>query len=148
MIILYILLVLVAVILARTLMFTPKAQEQTEFEDITPDSERAVRNLAALVRCKTVSSYDPAGEDDAEIEKLEVERMNDAEKNFDALKQEIDLWAKVVESAPVLKYDSSSDIAAQIANTVQEYQTELQKRSENIPDDFPLKAFLARPDGT
>ena len=70
MIILYILLVLVAVILARTLMFTPKAQEKTEFEDITPDSERAVRNLAALVRCKTVSSYDPAREDDAEFEKL------------------------------------------------------------------------------
>ena len=70
MVILYILLVLVAVILARTLMFTPKAQEQTEFEDITPDSERAVQNLAALVRCKTVSSYDPAREDDAEFEKL------------------------------------------------------------------------------
>ena len=70
MVILYILLVLTAVILARTFMFTPKAQEQTEFEDITPDSERAVRNLAALVRCKTVSSYDPAMEDDAEFEKL------------------------------------------------------------------------------
>ena len=84
----------------------------------------------------------------AEIEKLEVARMNDAEKNFDSLKQEIDLWAKVVESAPVLKYDSSSDISAQIANTVQEYQTELQKRSESLPDDFPLKAFVARPDGT
>ena len=76
------------------------------------------------------------------------DEMNDAEKNFDSLKQEIDLWAKVVESAPVLKYDSSSDISAQIANTVQEYQTELQKRNENLPDDFPLKAFVARPDGT
>jgi len=70
MVILYILLVLVAVILARTLMFTPKAQEQIEFEDITPDGERAVQNLAALVRCKTVSSADPALEDDAEFEKL------------------------------------------------------------------------------
>ena len=70
MVILYILLVLVAVILARTLMFTPKAQEQIEFEDITPDGERAVQNLAALIRCKTVSSADPALEDDAEFEKL------------------------------------------------------------------------------
>ena len=70
MVVLYILLVLAAVILARTFMFTPRAQEQTEFEDITPDSERAVRNLAALVRCRTVSSYDPAMEDDAEFEKL------------------------------------------------------------------------------
>ena len=70
MVILYILLVLIAVILARTLMFTPKAQEQTAFEDITPDGDRAVQNLAALVRCKTVSSDDPAKEDDAEFEKL------------------------------------------------------------------------------
>ena len=70
MVILYILLVLFAVILARALMFTPKAQEQIEFEDITPDSERAVRNLAALVRCKTVSNADPTLEDDAEFEKL------------------------------------------------------------------------------
>ena len=70
MVILYILLVLVAVILARTFMFTPKAQEQVEFEDITPDSDKAVQNLAALIRCKTVSNADPALEDDAEFEKL------------------------------------------------------------------------------
>ena len=70
MVILYILLVFLAVILARTLMFTPKAQDQIEFEDITPDSDRAVQNLAALIRCKTVSNADPAFEDDAEFEKL------------------------------------------------------------------------------
>ncbi len=84
----------------------------------------------------------------AEIEKLEISRMNDAENNFDSLKKEIELWAKVVEKAPVLKYDSSSEIALQIANTVQEYQTELQKKSESLPDDFPLKAFVTRSDGT
>ena len=70
MVILYILLVFIAVILARTLMFTPKAQEQTEFADVTPDNDRAAKNLAALVRCRTVSNEDPSLEDDAEFEKL------------------------------------------------------------------------------
>ena len=70
MIILYILLVFAAVILARTLMFTPKAQERTEFEDVAPSSDRAVQNLAALIRCRTVSNEDSALEDDAEFEKL------------------------------------------------------------------------------
>ena len=70
MVILYILLVFAAVILARTLMFTPKAQEQVEFEDVTLDNDRAVKNLAALICCRTVSNDDPALEDDAEFEKL------------------------------------------------------------------------------
>ena len=70
MVILYILLVLVAVILARTFMFTPKAAPTREFEEIEQDREASIRNLAALIRCKTVSYDDPALEDDAEFEKL------------------------------------------------------------------------------
>ena len=70
MVILYILLVLVAVILARTFMFTPKAAEKQDFEEIEQDTEASVRNLAALVKCRTVSYEDPALEDDAEFEKL------------------------------------------------------------------------------
>ena len=70
MVILYILLVFVVVLLARTLMFTPKAEEQKVFEPIEQDAEESVRNLAALVRCKTVSYEDGALEDDAEFDKL------------------------------------------------------------------------------
>ena len=70
MVILYILLVLVAVILARTFMFTPKAAEKQDFEEIEQDTEASVRNLTALVKCRTVSYEDPALEDDAEFEKL------------------------------------------------------------------------------
>ena len=39
MVILYILLVFVVVLLARTLMFTPKAEEQKVFEPIEQDAE-------------------------------------------------------------------------------------------------------------
>lgn len=70
MVILYILLVLLAVLVARTLMFTPKAQEEKPAERVDFDREAAVEALGALVRCKTVSYTEPALEDDAEFEKL------------------------------------------------------------------------------
>ena len=70
MVILYILLVLVGVILARTMMFTPKADEAQDFEEIVQDRAASVNNLAALVRCRTVSREDGSLEDDAEFEKL------------------------------------------------------------------------------
>ncbi len=83
-----------------------------------------------------------------EIDKLEVERMNDVDKNRELLEKEISLWAKIVEKTPVLKYDSNSELTGQILNTIQEYQMELQKKGESLPDDFPLKAFLSLSDGT
>ena len=64
MIILYILLVLLVVILARTLMFTPPKTEEKAFEDIEQDREASIRNLSELIRCKTVSNRDAAQEDD------------------------------------------------------------------------------------
>ena len=70
MIVLYILLVFLVVILARTLMFTPKAEEQKAFAPVELEGEECVRALAALVRCKTVSYEDPSLEDDAEFDKL------------------------------------------------------------------------------
>ena len=70
MIILYLLLVFVVVILARTLMFTPPAKEQKSFEPIEQDRDASVQNLASLIRCKTVSYEDGALEDDAEFDKL------------------------------------------------------------------------------
>ena len=70
MVLVYFLLVLIAVILARTLMFTPPKTEEKSFEDVEQDREAGVRNLAALIQCKTVSYEDSSLEDDAEFEKL------------------------------------------------------------------------------
>ena len=70
MVILYILLVFIAVILARTLMFTPKEAPCTDVEEIEFDGDAAIGALAELVKCKTVSYYDSSLEDDAEFEKL------------------------------------------------------------------------------
>ncbi len=69
-IILGILAAFVAVILVRTLKFTPKAQPVVSDEEITFDKEAAVDALAQLVQCKTISYNDHSLEDDAEFEKL------------------------------------------------------------------------------
>ena len=74
MVILLILLALIAVILARTLMFTPKQTEQKAHPPIEQDTDASIRNLAELVRCRTVSYENPALEDDAEFEKL-IEKL-------------------------------------------------------------------------
>ena len=74
MIILYIILGLVtvflAVILLRAAAFRPKTFPVTESEPVEFDGERAIASLQQLVRCKTVSYYDPSKEDDEEFEKL------------------------------------------------------------------------------
>ena len=61
---------LLALILVRTALFRPKEQKEAAYEEISFDREAALGALAALVRCRTVSSEDPAKEDDAEFEKL------------------------------------------------------------------------------
>lgn len=61
---------LLALILVRTALFRPKEQKEEKYEEISFDREAALGALAALVRCRTVSSEDPAKEDDAEFEKL------------------------------------------------------------------------------
>jgi Acetylornithine deacetylase/Succinyl-diaminopimelate desuccinylase and related deacylases len=70
MVIVCILLVMVLVILVRTFRFTPIAAGTRSFEEIEQDREASVNNLAALVRCRTVSYEDAGLEDDAEFEKL------------------------------------------------------------------------------
>jgi len=65
-----IILVFLAVIATRTALFRPKVQTVPDTEMISFDENAAVESLAALVRCKTVSSNDPSLEDDAEFEKL------------------------------------------------------------------------------
>ena len=59
-----------AVILLRTLFFRPAAAKAETPESVELDREGAVSALQALVRCRTVSRYDHAEEDDAEFEKL------------------------------------------------------------------------------
>lgn len=59
-----------AVILIRTARFKPKAGPAVSEEVIDFDRDRAVANLQALVRCRTISNRDPAQEDDGEFEKL------------------------------------------------------------------------------
>ena len=59
------------VVLIRTAMFVPKAQDKREHEDINFDKDAAVSALADLVRCKTISRYSHDEEDDVEFKKLE-----------------------------------------------------------------------------
>lgn len=70
MIIVCLLLLLIAVIIVRTLMFTPEKTVSAEEDEVVFDREASIRNLAELVKCKTVSYSDSALEDDAEFEKL------------------------------------------------------------------------------
>ena len=69
-IILALLVVFIAVLLVRTAAFKPAPQPEEVFEDISFDKEKAVDDLARLVRCKTVSYYDHSLEDDGEFRKL------------------------------------------------------------------------------
>jgi len=59
-----------AVILIRTLRFTPKAQPALSNEPMKFDKDAPVEALRQLVRCKTISYNDHSLEDDAEFEKL------------------------------------------------------------------------------
>ncbi len=72
--ILYILLGLVliflAVVLIRTLMFKPKAEIETSDEEIIFDKDRSVDNLRRLVTCRTISRYAHEGEDEGEFQRL------------------------------------------------------------------------------
>ena len=61
---------LLCVLVFRALAFRPKAQPSTDNEAVTIDEMRAVEALQKLVQCKTVSSNDPALEDDEEFQKL------------------------------------------------------------------------------
>ena len=60
----------IGVVLFRTLRFTPTVQPVTESEAIEFDKDRAIANLAELIKCKTISYSDHSLEDDGEFEKL------------------------------------------------------------------------------
>jgi len=65
------LVVFAVVLVLRTLSFKPAAEERVETSTERFDGDKAVRDLQALIRCKTVSYRDKSLEDDAEFDKLE-----------------------------------------------------------------------------
>lgn len=69
-IIIALVLIFIAVILIRTLAFTPIKNVETEPQEIKFNKERAVKNLQSLVRFKTVSYYDKEKEENAEFQGL------------------------------------------------------------------------------
>ena len=74
MIALYVILALIALLLAvlliRTALFRPKEQNVPNIESEEFDREGAIEALQKLIRCKTVSYYDRSLEDNAEFDKL------------------------------------------------------------------------------
>ena len=69
-IILGIVLVFLAVLVLRALMFNPMPQPTEAADTIDFDKDAAVAALQKLVQCKTISNVDHALEDDAEFQKL------------------------------------------------------------------------------
>ena len=66
------LVVFVAVLLLRALSFKPEAQSPVSASEEVLDGDKAVRDLQALIRCKTVSYRDKALEDEKEFARLEA----------------------------------------------------------------------------
>jgi len=69
-ILLAVLAALIVFVLARTLAFTPKVGVSGASEPVEFDRDKAVSNLAELVKCRTVSYWDRSLEDDKEFDKL------------------------------------------------------------------------------
>ncbi len=69
-IILGLVLLFLAVLVIRALLFKPHPQRRTEESPVTFDKDAAVTALQKLVQCKTISDYDHANEDEAEFQKL------------------------------------------------------------------------------
>ncbi len=74
MIVLYVILGIIAaflaVVLIRTAQFTVKPVNKEKPADVDFDREKSLATLQALIQCKTVSSYTPETEDNAEFDKL------------------------------------------------------------------------------
>ena len=63
---------LLIVLVVRALGFKPAQEAPAEVKEEKFDKEKAVRDLQALIRCKTVSYRDKSLEDDAEFKKFEA----------------------------------------------------------------------------
>ena len=59
-----------AVILIRALRFKPRAAQAVPAEEAAVDGQKAIDDLAEMIRCKTVSYYDDEKIDHAEFKKF------------------------------------------------------------------------------
>ena len=59
---------LAGVVAARTLAFKPRAEERPAPDSAEVDGQKVVDDLAAMIRCRTVSNLDHSLEDEAELE--------------------------------------------------------------------------------
>lgn len=69
-IILALIVLFLAVVLIRAMLFKPFPEEAVEPEPLTFDRQKAIDDLQAMIRCKTVSDKDKSKEEQAEFEKL------------------------------------------------------------------------------
>ena len=69
-IILAFILLFLAVILLRAAFFKPLPEESLQEEVAQFDAQKAIDDLQAMIRCKTISDKDKSKEDEAEFEKL------------------------------------------------------------------------------
>lgn len=63
---------LVAVVLIRTFMFKASTEQKKEYEVFQIDRDKAVRDLAEMIKCKTISSVNKEEEDEAEFDKFKA----------------------------------------------------------------------------
>ena len=66
------LMIFIAVLVIRAVQFVPQKEEPAVSADEPFEQDKAIRDLQALIRCKTVSYRDKSLEDNAEFEKLEA----------------------------------------------------------------------------
>ena len=62
----------VAVLLIRTAMFKPKKQAPISAEAIIVDGEKAVADLAQMIRCRTISDKEKENENEEEFDKFKA----------------------------------------------------------------------------
>lgn len=69
---LFIILIFFAVLIIRTLRFTPKPEPVPADDTIPVDEEKVIRDMQTLIRCKTVSYNDSSLMDQAEFDKFKA----------------------------------------------------------------------------
>lgn len=87
-IVLGLIVVFIVVIVERTLLFVPEKKEEIETEEVTLDEDKIVRDMVAMIRCKTVSNRDGSLVDWTEYEKFEAEIRMRFPKLFEVAKFE------------------------------------------------------------
>lgn len=87
-IILGVIVVFLIVIIERTLLFVPEKKEKVEAEEITLDNDKIIRDMVAMIRCKTVSNRDECLVEWEEYEKFEAEIRMRFPKLFEVAKFE------------------------------------------------------------